>query len=616
MRAIRTLVVFSCVLSLAGIAPAQPAGGVSPVLKHVPADAIGFLVVNNVKAATDSADKYLAEIGLDKMIKEKLPQGILGTIKAQAKLGEGFNANGGFAAVMLDPKPFGMKLMEVFGGRAERGPDGTPAKKPEPPIVLLVPGKDVKSVFGQYELTQAGAHTKVKFKKEAYAAQVGEYVAISPSAKALDAVLNCKKPVASALSPTEARVIGASAAALRMNMQVLGPPLMEILKAQMGGEGDRMPPQAMMLKMALGGAGETMADLQGVTIAARFTKAGALLDLVTTVKPGSKLAQQMVAPPAGHSILGKVPNLKYVLAIGSAPSDVQVPPETQKAQIEAMKTVMQMVTQGEIPDPQIDKIVRTLIALGDQVRGMQLVAGGPAGKAGVFGLSIVLDCKSADKLKAALGQAATTLEGVIKQAVGEDAEGLKIEYQKGIETVGGTPVDAISVSHPELAEMEEADRAEMKSVLGEDKIRVLVADADATTVVLTFGGGKEMMAKALAAAKAGNGTILKDPGAAEAMKFMPKQTAALVLLNAGNLMELILAGMKKMDPEGEAALPFQVTCKTPLAIGVGVEKNAAHVAIYVPTKLVKEVAGLVMMQLSGPMDGPAEPAKVPGGDDF
>ena len=51
-------------------------------------------------------------------------------------------------------------------------------------------------------------------------------------------------------------------------------------------------------------------------------------------------------------------------------------------------------------------------------------------------------------------------------------------------------------------------------------------------------------------------------------------------------------------------------------IGVGVEKNAAHVAIYVPTKLVKEVAGLVMMQLSGPMDGPAEPAKVPGGDDF
>ena len=97
---------------------------------------------------------------------------------------------------------------------------------------------------------------------------------------------------------------------------------------------------------------------------------------------------------------------------------------------------------------------------------------------------------------------------------------------------------------------------------------------------------------------------------------MPKQTAALVLLNAGNLMELILAGMKKMDPEGEAALPFQVTCKTPLAIGVGVEKNAAHVAIYVPTKLVKEVAGLVMMQLSGPMDGPAEPAKVPGGDDF
>jgi len=338
--------------------------------------------------------------------------------------------------------------------------------------------------------------------------------------------------------------------------------------------------------------------------------------MLTTVKPGSKLAKQMVSPPAGHSILGKVPDLKYVLAIGAAPSDVKIPPETQKAQTQAMKAAMKLITQGEIPDDQIDKIVKMLIALGDQVRGIQLVGGGPAGKAGAFGLSIVLDCKSADKLKATLGEAATTLEGVIKQSAGEDAKGLKIEYQKGVETLGGMPIDAITVSHPELAEMEEGDRAEMKTVLGEDKIRVLVAAADATTVVLTFGGGKEMMAKALATAKAGNGTIPKDPGAAEAMKFMPKQPAALILLNAGNLMDLVLAGMKKMDPEAEAALPFQVTCKIPLAIGVGVEKNVSHMAIYVPNKLVKEIAGLIIMQFSGPMDGPVEPEKVPGGDDF
>jgi len=623
MRAVRTVVTMSCVLCLAAAGLAQPAKdpAAPSVLSHIPAGSLGFFVVNNVKATTDTVDKYLAEIGVDKMLKKEMPKGLLAKVLAEAKLGEGFNPNASFALVILDPKPFGMDVMQMFGGRVPQpGPEGAPApERPEPPVVLLVPGKDVKSVFGQYELADAGPYTKIKIKKDAYATKLGDHVAVSPSLKALEAVLKSKESVVSKLSPTEARIIGASAGALHVNMEILGPPLVKMMKAQMSqppGQGGMGPSEKAILSAMMATSSDAMKDFAGVTIAARFTKSGVLLEMISTAKPTSPYAKLLKPRPAGPSVLARVPDLKYVLALGSAPSDPQAVPEAAKPPADMLGWVLKMATEGKITDAQIAKVTKLLTSLGEQVKAIQLVGGGPPGETGLFGVSVVMDCKDVGKVKAALSEGVAALESVLKEMGGKDAKGLKIAYQKGVEMVGTTPVDAISVSDPGLAEMDEKDRAEMKKVLGEDKIRVLLAAADDNTLVLTFGGSNAMMTKALATAKAASGTILQAAGTAEATQHMPKQPEMLVLFNAGNLTDLLLSAMKKMEPEEEAVLPFKLTCKVPLAIGVGVEKNAAHMAIYVPTKLVKEIAALAMGVLAGAKEGPVAPPQVPGGDDF
>ena len=58
--------------------------------------------------------------------------------------------------------------------------------------------------------------------------------------------------------------------------------------------------------------------------------------------------------------------------------------------------------------------------------------------------------------------------------------------------------------------MTDEEKAEMKKVLGEDKIRIRIAQVDPKTLVITFGGGKTFMVAAIDAARKG-GTIGQNP---------------------------------------------------------------------------------------------------------
>ena len=94
-------------------------------------------------------------------------------------------------------------------------------------------------------------------------------------------------------------------------------------------------------------------------------------------------------------------------------------------------------------------------------------------------------------------------------------------------------------------------------------------------------------------------------------QYLPKKKTAVILINGVNLYNLIVAGMKTMEPDAELP-PFKITCKTPISMGVGQSGKSAHVVMYVPTQLVKEVVGIFMVFVGG---GPgAAPPVAP--DDF
>jgi hypothetical protein len=237
---------------------------------------------------------------------------------------------------------------------------------------------------------------------------------------------------------------------------------------------------------------------------------------------------------------------------------------------------------------------------------------------GVMDMAVLLKGPDGEKIKALLAEAADLGNDVVKSltAIDKELKGLKFSYEKGVDKVGQTPVDTVKIDLPEA----EDGMVSMgiTHVLGDGGISPLVASADKNTVVVTLGGGMETMARALKAA-AGNqekdDKILAPKEAAESMKFMPKNPQVLLLLNVGSYFEMMQAAMKKAGLG--LSLPMPGGCKTPLAVGVGAEGAYQVLTFYLPTEVVKEMAGFAIFvrSINNGGDGPG-PKLVPGGEEF
>ena len=115
--------------------PLGPKVPASAALKQIPAGCMGFVVVNNVNGMCGKVDEFLKSIGPGGQ--PFLPMSVLDLIRAQMRLGEGFNSNGPFVVAMLDPQQYGVDLIEMLRLRGVNPPSA-----PEVPAVILIPGKD------------------------------------------------------------------------------------------------------------------------------------------------------------------------------------------------------------------------------------------------------------------------------------------------------------------------------------------------------------------------------------------------------------------------------------------------------------------------------------------
>ena len=587
-----------------------------PIISHIPAGTMGFVVVNDVQATTEKVESFLKEIGLAPMlgISDETPGMVLAMLKGAAMLGEGFNAQGGFAAVMLDPQPFGVDLGQMMT------PDMSatqPAEKPKVPFVLFVPGTGVKEVFGNYPCVEAENYTKVSLRMgEMFAAKCGGYVILSPTPKALDAVMQAGQKVAAELTGDEAKLLAQSDIGAWANMKIVAPiysAMLDKVQQQMAGSGMMGPPK--FLASVFPFYKTMIAQMQSVALGGRFVETGLVFEETITVLPDSTLAKATAEAKTSTAkeLLNRLPNLPYVLAGGGTGNSSE---QEKEMTDELLDKVLADESMAKVPEETKAKIKELVIGFNEQVTGMQFVGGGAPEGSGLFGLACVIQCKDAETVKAMLADSAAVTETLIKSLIDdEDVQELKISYIEAADTAGEAQVDAIRITHPELDEMDEEDKAEMKKVLGVDGVRLLIAAADENTVVVTFGGSQAFLSEAIKTA-GGGGTIPAGEELAEALKYMPDKPTGIMLLNVGNLFEVILKGVKVMQDNEEAMLPVQIMTKTPIAIGTGVQENAVRVVAYVPNSLIKEAVGTVMMFMMPPPAMPPGGEPAPEGEDF
>lgn len=604
MTRVRMIALLTAVAVLAPVAMAETAPS---VLKQIPAGSMGFVVINNVQATAARVDQFIKDIGVNKMLPMP-PGGVLTMIKSQAKLGAGFNADGGVAIAMLDPQQYGLDLVALMNA----GPDAKPPQPDQIPVVFFVAGSDVKGVFGEMA-KPAGKYFQVDLGSPfpILATAHNGYVIVSPSKAALAAVVSAKKSVADELSKGHAATIAKSDLAYYINMKVTGPVLNGALKMfegefarEMGGG---MNP--MMIgdpKMILALYRSLIGEMDALTVGANLSSAGATLDFMVSFSPDSAFTKIAAAFPGTVTpSVSRLPNLPYVIAASGLAED-------SKEARDLANSMTDKMFGKEMPKDFRDRLAKIQKTATDEITSFQFVGGGaPQGK-GLFGLAALIECKNTKNVKELLADLADFAGTAIKSFAPNDQEAqkLKIAYSNNIATVGTIAIDAITVTHPEIDDMRDNDRQEMKKVLGEDKILIRVAAIDAKTVAVTFGGSAAFMNETIKSAKLG-GRIVSRRDVKQLAKFMPAKPTGFVLISVGNLFEVIKTGMQAMAPN--ESLPINITAKDPIVMSGGYTGTASHVILHVPSKLIKE-AITAFSGLFGAMGGGVAP--VPPGGDF
>ncbi len=605
---------------------------VEPVIDHIPAGALGFIVIKDVAGAAGKVDQYIKDIGFGEPMKENLPDGILGALK-MLPIGE-INIAGGLAVVMLDPNAFGVDLVGMMGlpepsnydrmimGQTDTDADDaddsededdaatkpakpttSPGAKPanaaatrpsgstdpnDLPVVLLVAASGVSELLPM-AVDDGGGIFKIEIGPvRLFGAKTGNYVALGISRKAVEAITKANKFVAGELSKEQAAILAASDLAVRLNMNVASPTATQLVawfeKMVHGSPFFLLSlPPAAVLYPQMPFYRYAMGEMESFTVALRIEKTGLAADVLVDWKTDSLFAKAYAdckdCPPLGT----RLPDRKSVMTIAAAPEGG---PSGRALDAKRAESAQQMLSR--LSEDEQKKVMGLAADVAAQVDRWEIVFGGGEEGGGVFSIALVLQGKDPDKIKKAMAEVIQTAPGLIFSGMAGSNEfdsHINMEFVKDAETLDGLAVDAIEFS-PKGQDLRERDLEEMEKIMGERKIRCLMAAADDKTVVVTMGGGTKFLAEAIKAAK-GEGKVVKAQTAAESLKFLPAKPSTLILFNGANMFDSVIHAYTTMSGEKSEA-PVNFTVKTPIAYGSVVIGKQKHGVLYVPTALVKE----------------------------
>ncbi len=591
-----------CLGSSAGAqAPPKPP---ESVLRHVPSDCLGFAVVRNVKDCTSKVDAFLQAVGLPN---QQLPD-VLGLISRQVGLGEGFDPNGGFAAVFLDPQQYGADLVTLIAGPAARRP--APAETAPLPLVLLVAGKDPARMFAAREPVREGK--LVRFtgtdKKPTYCLRAGGYVALGPHLEAVRTVAGASRSILGQLSESDKAFLAANDLAAWVDFRMLSPILdAGIARARAGLEAKREQPRPADMPMILnpaealvGGMGgalnewrDQLQQIGNVKLGLRFAATGISVDARAAYLPDSAVGQALAAyRPAPGPLLRRLVGMPYAVAFA-----VRNPPEMpQEWSRKRTDRAFAEKPFKDLPEEVKAKLRRVSRTMDEQIRGLQLWVGPSSGGAGALRVACVIECGSAGEVRRALADGVAAAGHLIRE-MGQ-SEGLKnvsLAYKRAAVALARQEADAIDV---DSSKMSESGRKELKALLGEGNARLLIAQADEKTLVVTLGGGKAFLAAAVRTAAGSAGKLYEDPALAKSLAGLPAKPLAVGFVNARNIQAIIKA---VRAAGGRKPVPFEIKSERPFAGALYIKGTEAGLTLDLPadtlSQVVQAVTALIAQQV-------------------
>ena len=588
----KVLAAVACIAICIPAAAQAPSGGQRPLENQMPAGAMGFLVVDNVRATMDKAHAYLRDIGLAQML---LPPDadLVESLKGSSQLGEGFNPDGSFGIVLLNPEPLGIDVEQL--ARADET-----GQEPKLPFVMYIPGSGVREVFPSHPIEMEGRFQRVQFPAgPMYATHSGGHVMISPMPEALEAAVNSTSGT-SALDDQQAQRFREADAGVFINFEVAGPVIIKMLDSKQR-QLEAQPPDQLdegeqtMLRV-FEFYKRIIPQMQDVQLLARFAPESLRFDEFARFKPQSELGRMVASAKPGESLpLDRLVNISYAMAMGASSGEGSG--ELSGEWIDSM-----LANVPDVSEATRRRMRDNLMELGEQVREWQFVVGQAPPGAGILGMSLVMQVRDPAKAREILSDIADTLQEGMNQSDDENFRNVTITHNANSVQVAGVQADVVEVNHPAISEPDM--QGHISLVLGEERVRVLIMPAGDNRLVLTLGGAQEYASAALEAARQGSGDIPQDDDVQAVMKDMPSKPTSVFLLNGANMWRLS-ARLQQSEGEDAQQMPQMIQTNRPLAIAAATQDSTIHAAMSIPNVLVREMIQAALGMAAPPAREPA-----------
>lgn len=482
-------------------ADAQVAG----LLKVIPDDVAGFVVVNDLAATSGQIEALAAKLSTP------LPSPLM-VVKAQAGLEKGVADHGTLAVVgLLVPR----------GGQ----------QPPDLHTVMLVPVEDYGQVIGQLQPADAAARiSPVKLHgAPMLAARRGDYLALArPEHQAsLERLLDAQRDITQTVAPLT-EWLGTQQLSLVLTpagTQALGDAAwngLDAVKRQgLPGQDPQMTAAGLGLYQDLVRGMQHEFAQVGVALNADPDR-GLSIEKLVMLKPESTLAKASADVPAlTRPALSGLPGGTYMMA-----AEGPVLPVMMEAMMGMSMNVMRRLPaaggESGLSEEQYREMISGSMEAMRGVKSMSMVFGVGQPKEGIYGRTVALmKVDQSDKFLESYEQSIQKMQAVTAN--------LKIPYMARFETsheeIDGKSVLKITTDMSQMNMPQTPGGPDMKktmeSMFGPDgKLHIYVAAADPQTVVLAYASADNFR-RGLAAVRSGQPELAADPQTAITAKLLP-----------------------------------------------------------------------------------------------
>jgi len=567
--------------AMCGRARAQAAAGGS-VLDQVPDNALVVLKIKNLGQTNKKVAKFSKELGLDQQ--EPALADPLGALKQALHLNKGLNEAGDAAVFMVDPGAAG----------------GDPGKA----VVILMPVSDYKAFVGNFQNPAVeGEVTHVKAGdggQDTYVAQWGSYAAVAQAKELLG-----KKPAGLKLQGAAAREADAKDVIVIANIPAVKALALPELKnnrekimqevdqaiAKNGAGAEKFGPLAkVVVGQVLTLAEDFLNDARSVSVGLNLTDAGVVMTAFADFKPESKLGKIVAQSKSteGPLVTGLPANRKYFVVAGGA-QDPQTAGRVLADFLDPVKKELAKIPEAK----SVSQLVDAWQKAASSVTGYSMGYAVPAGQPGAESLLQEVAVIQGDpaSLQSLQQQSFAMMTDMMKNAPKNAAAGPQPEVtiKEGSRTVAGAKFaeHQIQIKFPgDAAKDPQVQQAQqvMGILLGKDHAGLTTLDGAVgpKTYLMVQGGGDDLVAEAVAAAKANQ--PLAEPANIKAVAAqLPKARSSVAYVELDAIVNTAVRYTKTMFPLNAKAMPDL----PPIGMSAGNEQSAARVDVAIPMDLVK-----------------------------